>query len=279
MTMTTDEAVQVMLTHRCRFRPGLKLRPEHCERYRKKGDKSDLRGGYSMGSLCHEWQCEGPVILEANRDNGDSAKEEGSIMPPRRKRKLEPTACRTCGLALGFVREDGTDVRFYPSRPDECTRCIVERNNRNRENKKGGEMSAVTSATEAALAEMDRYPDPPDESPVIHEEEEHKFICALHGPHSGRTFGKQFSTVCPKCHTEKMSRVMKAARARKKYGVDANGMSALVLPDWVSAWIAEQAESHGTSPISQLLDLIVPHIPGEWLRDWMIRRSVEGGKP
>lgn len=107
------------------------------------------------------------------------------------------------------------------------------------------------------------------------EEEKAKYQCEIHGPHTGRMFGKQHSSVCPKCHSLKMSEKMREIRSREKARPDAAPLAEITLPDWITAWAEEQGAEQGIPGKEIVVGLIGKSIPSDWLKNWLIRQATK----
>ena len=246
--LAIEEAV-AGLTHQCRFRPKLKLMPGACELRKSKRQK--IVNGKSYASFWECTDCPGPVPIESKEPPRMEDEQE------MRKPKYDaPSTCRTCGLSPGFVREDGTDVRFYPSRPDECIACIKKRQAARKGQEQKGWKPIVNEP------QIEESPAPPVE------EQRFRYHCPEHGPHNGRVIGRNPSTVCPECHRAKKSAIMKRIRAAQP--IQENGKNK-DLPDWVLAWCSEQGRKHNVSPLQYLVGLVGEQIPAEWFKEWLTK--------
>lgn len=250
--LTIEEAVRA-LTHRCRFYPTLKLRPQAC--IVRKSQRQKIFNGKSYSIFWQCADCPGPLPLE-NEPAPLEPREEKTCM--KKREYGQPSTCRTCGLSPGFTRENGTDVRFYPSRPDECVACIKKK----QAARKGLEQKGWSPVVPNGI-QVEPPPDPPVEV------ERWKYDCPEHGPHNGRIIGHQHSKVCPECFRRRMSVKMKQVREdeRKNRG---NG-NPEKLPGWVFAWCDEQAAQHGISPLEYLIGLVGEKIPAEWFKEWLMK--------
>lgn len=239
--MTIEEAV-AGLNHRCRFRPGLKLSLRACEL--RKSKKQRIADGKSYSSFWECKDCDGPVPIESKE-------------PPRREDTQEmrktkydgPSTCRTCGLSVGFTREDGSDVRFYPSRPDECIRCIKAKQEARKNPKQPSWSPIVEEPTEAV------------------EETEFKYDCPVHGPHNGRRFGRAYSQLCPTCFREKQYGNGKI----KQPPVEQPRDRSMEIPAWVRDWCREQSTEKGIPPTEYLVGLVGEKVPAEWFKEWLMK--------
>lgn len=233
---SVDEVAKAMLTHQCRHRPGLKLRPEHCESYR--GAQSNPRPA-SLSSdavLCHQWQCPGPVPIDTEvmpvaekivtRENEN--KEVVQV-----KRFAGDATCRVCG------RKNG-DTEFYPTRPDTCISCLKQK---------------IKDRRAGAVAIAERF---------IEKQTAHKYVCPEHGPHDGRFVGKYHLDKCPECYKKLISDAIK----NKAAGITKNS---IVLPEWMVAWAAEHGAMLGLNANEFVLDKLAPLVEAEWLKEWVLK--------
>lgn len=248
--LTMDEALR-SLTHRCRFYPTLKLRPQACAKRKSQRQKIFNGKSYSIFWQCAD--CQGPLPLE-NEPAPLEPREEKTCM--KKREYDQPSTCRTCGLSVGFVREDGSYVRFYPSRPDECIVCIKKKQAARKGQEQKGWKPIVNEP------HVEEAPAPPVEAQSF------RYHCAEHGPHNGRLIGRSFSKVCPECHRAKMSAIMKRIRAAQP--VQENGKNK-DLPDWVLAWCSEQGRKHNISPLQYLVGLVGEQVPAEWFKAWLTK--------
>ena len=246
---SVDEAARAMLTHRCRYRPGLKLRPEHCDSYRGGKDNPTVAGLSSDALLCHQWQCPGPVPIDyATSTEGTCdikkqaeapvaekvvTQKNGNKQVVQVKRLKGDATCRVCG------RKNG-DTEFYPTRPDTCIGCIKQKNKDRR-------------AGAVAIAER-----------LLEKQTAHKYVCAKHGPHNGRMIGKVHNDICPECFRLNLV----AALKNKRDGITRNSIT---LPEWMVAWAVEHGAMLGLNANEFVLDKLAPLVEAEWLKEWVLK--------
>lgn len=293
--MTMEQALAT-LTHRCRFRPGLKLRSDACE-VRLGRNKS--ANGKTVPVYWECAQCGGPVPrdpdeafapsgekpdsaagppasrTERNRAESTRDRKPGNPKSRRNGRELpiggdeSPRRCYLCG-------KGPEETKVYPSQKTRCIECIVRRKQElsgksvNEKEEETLSVKAVKNDPDATDAWPDVIAAPdPGQTDQVREEPAHPYICEIHGPHSGRMFGRAHSKICSKCHTEKMNARMKASAE----AVMAPDLNSMTVPQWVADWCAEQAVLHQVSPREYLIDQIAREIPSDWLKDWMIRSA------
>lgn len=256
---SADEVARTLLTHQCRYRPGLKLRPEHCEAYRGKKDNPKATIGLSSDAqLCLQWDCPGPVEINTLKDKEASppVQEEGREPASERsvgskiikkenekkqivevRRYKGDTTCRICGKKNG-------EAEFYPTRPDTCIQCLKQR-----------KIDQRTRASAIA-----------DRIKQQREETKHKYLCEEHGPHNGRKMGKNFSPICPECF--RLNLIKKIGE--RKEGITKNSV---VLPEWLVSWAVEHGEMLGLNANEFLVDKLAPLVEADWLKEWVIKNK------
>ncbi len=276
---SSDEAARSMLRYRCRHRPELKLHsPESCAAYKAKSARNPMAPQLSLAHLCHQWECPGPVPIET-----DHRIEQEENPVARNKRIGRPTVCRTCGLAPGFTREDGTVVSFYPSRPDECIECIKEkmRAKKAREEQTAASKqieqpdTTIDESLQAALEEMDRMPDPLEPTGPSHgteSKQDHKYHCKKHGPHNGCMNGGRAVKACPICFNEKR---LEALRDRNALIKGASDM--LKRFPFLIEWLDEETgkQSLKCSRFDLMAQIVIERIPPEWFKQWAMRGAIK----
>lgn len=283
--MTIEEALDT-LTHRCRFRPALKLRPNACDARRAKKQKIADEKSFSTYWECA--QCEGPVPREPEdgdrpesmtADSGKSTVARRGAKPSRERKPgkkaggkgptLDSKSVGPCNLCGKGPEE--TD--FYPSRPERCISCIKKRKKELRHGGPVGKREEEPLSVTAVQVEhpMDARPMTSPESGHPDrgaESSGHLYLCENHGPHSGRIFGRAHSKTCPSCYREKMKAQLEASRKTKTSETPGGD-----IPQWIADWCAEQAVLHQVSPREYLIGQIAREIPADWLKEWMVRFS------
>ena len=258
--MLVDEAV-AQLTHKCRKYPGLKLRPDACEKRKSKRQKIFRDKSYPIFDGCSG--CPGPVPIEE-----DAPKPEPKPIPPSktRKRRQHPTVCTECGRTP-------EQVHFYPSNPYQCAVCLRARDRARTARQKS--WTPIEEEPQPMTQNAAEQPQDPQEiSPIEAQPVMASYHCEIHGDHNGRMFGKQHSSVCPQCHSARMSQRMKEVRARE-VKTEPPSTTAITLPDWIADWAQEQCAQHGISGKEFAVGLIGEHIPADWLKNWLIKRAKE----
>lgn len=253
---TADEAARAMLTHRCRYRPGLKLRPEHCESYMGKVKSNPFHVGATLALQCREWNCPGPVEIETEPSEKPM---ETEMRVSRNKAIGTPTTCRTCGLEFGAKRPDGSEVAFYPSRADQCIECIKARVRARKHRIAGGKPA---SQAEAHPATTEIQTVQPESAP------EHSYNCDLHGPHNGTMQGRYLLDACPVCAKEKRIGALRDHNAKTR-SIHAAFDRFPFLADWLDDQIREQGSE--CSRYELMAQMIVQGIPAEWFKQWALR--------
>lgn len=298
---SSDEAALAMLRYRCRNRPQLKLSsPESCEAYLARWNRNPMALAPSLAVQCRD--CPGPVEIDGGQQKPSvtstefepGEKEMASTRASRNRQYGKPTVCRTCGLAVGTLREDGTEVSFYPSRADECKRCIVEKTERNkRKAEKVSSLGTETSAVQeeapanpypydpeqelrAALEEMDRYPDIPGGLPEEAESSDgYRYQCPIHGPHNGYSTGGRHSNGCPICGNQKRANGMAAHNLRMSQ-LAAIRRRFPFLEQYLEERIA--GECLDCSPYELMARIVIEQIPDGWFRTWALRGIPAAGE-
>jgi hypothetical protein len=303
--LNIEEAL-ASLTHRCRFLPGLRLKPEHCELRKSRKQKIANQKDYSVFRECS--QCPGPVPWSGaeNRVRNDpSGRAEKpsepkpsaeSARPSRRKRT--PERCNRCG-------KGPEETRFYSSRPERCAACIEELAKERKEEERSRSRQAASAvekvvlcpedgavenvptetgcgleyalmnwkeeplSVDKAMQELESSHQTPPEPSQGAEGEAPLYFCATHGLHSGRVFGRFHSKICPQCHRERMSTRMK--EASKSSNKPESKETAPALPAWVSAWCAQKAAEEGIGREDYLIRLVAAEIPPEWAKEWLVK--------
>ena len=237
---SADDAARTLLTHRCRHRPGLKLRPEHCETYMAKCSTNPWSSTASMAQQCKDWACPGPVEI---RTEPTKPKGENVAPKPTEREYPPPSICKYCG-------ESAPKVTFYASRPDACKGCIESRRLALKAAKDNGEQPA-----------KERAPDPP-KTP------EYKYTCPEHGPHNGWRVGNNLSPKCPTCEDAKRMDGLKA-----HYAVVHGAREMLTKYPWLDAWMTDQAVRDGLENRWEALAVALAEaIPAEWFKAWALRK-------
>ena len=156
------------------------------------------------------------------------------------KKYQAPTTCRTCGKTAG-------EVRFYPSRPNECIDCIVaKRKAKDDQGTKG--YRVLTEGTSDPAAG--------------------RYECSIHGPHDGTMFGGRTSSNCPECVNIKRKESIKATST-----VIAGVREVLVKHPWIEDWMEEEAAKRGIVNRWEVLTDIAKQIPPEWFKAWALRAA------
>lgn len=252
--MITASPEEVVFRYQCRHRPGLKLySPESCEKYKAGMKTNPMAPSPSQANLCLEWECTGPIEIPSEKPM-DGVWE----MPPKRNKSYAPpSTCRTCGLAVGSIREDGSDVRFYPSRPEECIRCIEERK---RSRKEKASWAPIEGANQEMATDLAQNVYPLVEAP-------RPYVCEIHGPHAGYTTGGRFTKQCPECGNRKRldgmaahnARMAAMARIMKRY-------------PFLMTYLEESAARGGNeSAYDAMAQIVIESIPPEWFKAWALR--------
>lgn len=259
--MTVDEAV-AQLTHKCRRYPGLKLKPEACEKRQSKRQKIFRGKSYPIFDGCSD--CPGPVPIGAP---DEPASEPKPVTPSKtRKKRLKPTVCSECGRGPG-------QVHFYPSNPYQCAVCL-----RARDRARTAAAKSWTPIEEDSHPVKEAPEELPDEQQTVEREAipaiSMRYTCDAHGPHNGRMFGKQHSRICPKCHSLKMSEKMREIHSREKARPNAAPLAEITLPDWITAWAEEQGAEQGIHGKEIVIGLIGKLISSDWLKSWLINQSI-----
>lgn len=261
--MTVDEAV-AQLTHKCRKYPGLKLKPEACEKRQSKRQKIFRGKTYPIFDGCSD--CQGPVPIGAP---DEPASEPKPIQPSKtRKKRLKPTVCSECGRGP-------EQVHFYPSNPYQCAVCLRARDRaRTAATKSWTPIEEISHSVKEAPEELR------DEQQTVEREAipagiSMRYACEIHGQHDGRMFGKQHSSVCPKCHSLRMSEKMREVRSRENSRPAAGPPAEITLPDWITAWAEEQGAEQGIPGKEIVVGLIGKSIPSDWLKNWLIRQATK----
>lgn len=284
-----EEALST-LTHQCRSRPGLKLRPESCEVRKSKKQKISDGKSYDIFWECRE--CPGPVPRggevqpETKPKEAKGGKKRGSASLKAKRKRESPGPCNVCG-------KGPDEVKFYPSQKTRCIECMkaAKRSKTRPDVRTAEESSTRIESKEEALsvtaAAKDQnpieawpdgltapgsgHPDSKRESEVEFRLEPPRFFCEIHGPHSGRMFGLSHSKLCPRCHAEKMSLKMKSHhQPTTMTSADAGSMT---VPRWIAEWCAEQAASHGVSPREYLIGQLAREVPSDWIKEWLVKKG------
>lgn len=244
-----EDAVS-LLTHHCRKHPTLRLRPEACELRKSKRQKIKGKHSYPIFEQCQD--CPGPIQIHQGKE-----------------KKVLEQRCRKCGRGA-------SEVRFYPSRPSTCVPCIRERNH-DRKAAQPQTWSPIVeepvkseATEEVPVEEVLVEPEIVDPKDAEELPEETPYHCEIHGPHGGRKFGLSHSVICPKCHSEQMSKKMKLVN-RKGPGMEHAPADPIVLPQWIGDWAAEQASKKGISARELVFGLVGEQIPSEWLKKWLLK--------
>lgn len=173
-------AIELICTHVCRRKPGLRLSPQACEK--RRGMKSTRNWNLNSDPFWECVDCEGPV---PKADAGALMVAPKPPPPPAPDRDLNLRTCKRCGRTSREVRfyaadksrcaechaaqkrdrskKDKTmradpvkqpavcrdcgksenEVKFYQSRRDRCAGCIMEKNRRRKAAESGGMVQEV----------------------------------------------------------------------------------------------------------------------------------------
>lgn len=237
---SADDAARAMLTHRCRHRPGLKLRPEHCETYRNNRNPASTSTQYL---LCNQWECPGAVPIQVEIEK--PAKE--AEVRNRNKPYKEPDTCRICGLRPGDCRPDNTEVTFFPSRPDMCKKCIKDREYQVRGEKFKLKVQPVQNESET-------------------------YHCEIHGEHKGVKQGSKWMPLCPKCIQERRSEGLRRYAEKSRNTARIVDSIPFLLP-----WLEEQVIERklDCDAYEFMGRLIAEQIPAEWVKRWIINGGMK----
>jgi hypothetical protein len=164
---------------------------------------------------------------------------EDAMPPKRNKQYSPPTTCRTCGLAVNTFREDGSEVLFYPSRPDQCVACIKKRE------RKGNSKTIETGAVDVPVGSLFKY------------------NCELHGPHNGTKMADRQTPNCPQCYKIKQVDGMRAHNSL----VHEISVGLKKYP-WLLAWLRDQSEERGVGRYDVLAQTVCDQVPAEWFKKW-----------
>lgn len=257
---TVEEALG-KLTHQCIKYPALKLLPQACAKRRATKQRIAHGKSYPIFDGCKD--CPGPIPIDGEIDTPSV---EPAPKPASRKKKMAPTVCKVCGKGQN-------ETRWYSSNPNVCAECLYDRERQRK-------LNARKTYSEIKETENMKREDPPpaeeQSQPVAAEIPPEvipeTYVCEVHGLHAGRMFGKQKTSICPKCHREKMSVKMKSVKAGERQENGASGQQ-IVLPQWIGDWAEERAAAQGIPGRELIIGMIGEQIPNEWLKAWLIKTS------